>query len=205
MDGLIFDIDGTMWDSTEIVAIAWNEYLKGQGITDIPVTAEILRGLFGKTLPRIAAELFPSFPEPERMRLIDGCCDSEHKALVKTPAPLYDGLREVLTSLYEKYPLFIVSNCQAGYIEVFLEGTGLTKLLRGHLCPGDTGHAKADNILAIAKQYGLKSPVYIGDTMGDFEACREAGVPFVFASYGFGQVDNPDYRIEKPADLLSIF
>ena len=41
--------------------------------------------------------------------------------------------------------------------------------------------------------------------MGDFLSCRKAGVPFVFASYGFGDVPEPDYRIEKPADLITLF
>ena len=44
-----------------------------------------------------------------------------------------------------------------------------------------------------------------GDTFGDYQACQEAEVPFVFASYGFGQVDTPDYVIEKPMDLLTLF
>ena len=69
----------------------------------------------------------------------------------------------------------------------------------------DTGEAKAHNIQTIAKKYELKAPVYVGDTFGDYQACQEAEVPFVFASYGFGQVDTPDYVIEKPMDLLTLF
>ena len=55
------------------------------------------------------------------------------------------------------------------------------------------------------REHHLQSPVYVGDTMGDFLSCRKAGVPFVFASYGFGDVPEPDYRIEKPADLITLF
>ena len=39
---------------------------------------------------------------------------------------------------------------------------------------------------------GLKAPVYVGDTQGDFEACKAAGVPFVWVEYGFGKVDAGD-------------
>ena len=120
-------------------------------------------------------------------------------------APVYDGLEETLKELNKRYPLFVVSNCQAGYIELVFEKTGLGKYFTGHLCPGDSGEAKAANIRSIAKKYQLKAPVYVGDTFGDYQACQEAGVPFVFASYGFGQVDTPDYVIEKPADLLKLF
>ena len=35
----------------------------------------------------------------------------------------------------------------------------------------------------------------------DFNACQKAGVPFIFAEYGFGQVDKPDYRITRPLTL----
>ena len=72
-----------------------------------------------------------------------------------------------------------------------------------HSRTGDKGNIS--NISLIARTYDMKSPVYVGDTMGDFLSCRKAGVPFVFASYGFGQVDTPDYVIEKPADLLKLF
>ena len=133
------------------------------------------------------------------------CCQAEHDLLRAMGAPVYDGLEETLKELNKRYPLFVVSNCQAGYIELVFEKTGLGKYFTGHLCPGDSGEAKAANIRSIAKKYQLKAPVYVGDTFGDYKACQEAGVPFVFASYGFGQVDTPDYVIEKPADLLKLF
>ena len=64
---------------------------------------------------------------------------------------------------------------------------------------------KADNIRQIIRDYNLKTPVYVGDTLGDFNATKDAGIPFVFASYGFGQVSSPDYTIQCPGDLLNIF
>ena len=43
--------------------------------------------------------------------------------------------------------------------------------------------------------------LYLGDTQGDLDACREAGVPFLFAAYGFGSVDASIPRIEALDDL----
>lgn len=143
--------------------------------------------------------------QKEQLRLIELCCQEEHKALLAQCAPLYPALEDTLRQLKEKYRLFIVSNCQAGYIEVFLETSGLGSYFEGHLCPGDTGNAKADNIRQIIRDYNLKTPVYVGDTLGDFNATKDAGIPFVFASYGFGQVSSPDYTIQCPGDLLNIF
>ena len=204
MDSIIFDIDGTIWNSTDVVAVAWNEILEKEGL-DIRVTANQLKGLFGRLLPDIAKAIMPELDEAEQLRIIDLCCQEEHELLRKKGAPVYEGLEDTLKELKKRYPLFVVSNCQAGYIELVFEKTGLGKYFTGHLCPGDTGEAKAAKIQSIAKKYQLKAPVYVGDTFGDYQACLEAGVPFVFASYGFGQVDTPDYRIEKPADLLKLF
>ena len=164
MDSIIFDVDGTLWDSTEVVAKAWNNYLQKEEHMNITFTADQLKA-----------------------------------------APLYEDLEKALQILSAKYPLYIVSNSQCGYIELFLEKNGFGKYFRGHLCNGDTGLDKGSNIRQIADQNGLKSPVYIGDTMGDFEACRKAGVPFILAEYGFGKVPEPDMRISKPMDLITLF
>ena len=204
MDSIIFDVDGTIWNSTDVVAEAWNETLGKENI-DIRVTADQLKGLFGRLLPDIAKAILPDCSEKEQLRIIDLCCQAEHDLLRKKGAPVYNGLEHTLKELSKRYPLFVVSNCQAGYIELVLEKTGFGPYFRGHLCPGDTGEAKAANIRSVAQRYNLKAPVYIGDTDGDFQACKSAGVPFVFASYGFGQVENPDYVIKKPEDLLKLF
>lgn len=203
MDGIIFDVDGTLWDSTEIVAKAWTDYLRETEHIDFMITSEKLKGLFGRLLSDIAAELFPGHSASEQLRIIDGCCQAEHAALLKRCAPLYPELENTLSRLSEKYPLFIVSNCQAGYIEVFLTATGFGHYFKDHLCPGDTGEAKAGNIRKIVEKYRLRAPVYVGDTLGDCLSCKEAQVPFIFASYGFGQVPAGDcYAIlQSPADL----
>lgn len=204
MDSIIFDVDGTLWDSTEIVARAWQDYLKNQHNIEITITAKRLKSLFGQLLIDIAKQLLPSHTLQEQEMMIEGCCEAEHEALLKEPAPLYPHLEETLEALSRKYPLYIVSNCQAGYIEVFLKATGLSRYFSGHLCPGDTGVAKAENLTLLAQKYHLQSPVYVGDTMGDFTACEKAGIPFIFAAYGFGDVPAPYARIESPLDLLTL-
>ena len=205
MDSIIFDVDGTLWDSTDVVAKAWTDYLRQKEQIDLTITAGQLKTLFGKPLAEIAALVFPEYPENEQLRLIDGCCEAEHVLLHITGAPLYEDLEKALQILSAQYPLYIVSNSQCGYIELFLEKTGFAKYFQGHLCNGDTGLDKGSNIRQIADQNGLKDPVYVGDTIGDFEACRKAGVPFVLAEYGFGEVSEPDMRISKPMDLITLF
>lgn len=204
IDSIIFDIDGTLWDSTYVIADAWAKIIAEKYRPDVHYTPDDLKAQFGKLLPDIAKALFPDLPEEEQLELMDACCEEEHKALVLNSPGVYPGMEETLKELCKKYPLYIVSNCQAGYIECLYEATGIQQYFKDGLCPGDTGNPKADNIKAIVEKHGLKHPVYVGDTMGDYLATKEAGLPFVFAKYGFGEVDTPDYVIEKPEDLLSL-
>ncbi|MGI6007786.1 MAG: HAD family hydrolase [Ruminococcus sp.] len=207
MDSIIFDVDGTLWDTTHVVADAWNEVIHSETSLDLHITPEKLRALFGRTMPDIASIIFPEEPLEEQLRLIDLCCQQEHIVLRKKNAPLYPNLAAVLPELARRYPLFLVSNCQAGYIETFLDCTGFSPYIKDHLCPGDTGRGKKENILEIIKRHNLQSPVYVGDTDGDYQAVKGAdpSIPFVFAAYGFGKVTDPDYTITTPADLLKLF
>lgn len=52
---------------------------------------------------------------------------------------------------------------------------------------------------------GLRDVVYVGDTQGDADACRDAGVPFVFAEYGFGDVPDAKVRIKAFPELLTMY
>lgn len=207
MDSIIFDVDGTLWDTTHVVADAWNEVIRSETSLDLYITPEKLKTLFGKTMPDIAALIFPEESKENQLRLIDLCCKLEEEALRKKSGALYPQLETVLTQLSARLPLFLVSNCQAGYIETFLDCTGFSPYITDHLCPGDTGKGKAENIREIIRRHRLQSPVYVGDTDGDYQAVKSAGasIPFVFASYGFGHVENPDYTITCPADLLTLF
>ena len=204
MDGIIFDVDGTIWDATEVVARTWTHYVKEHTQLNTVITAPMLKSLFGQLLPDISRQLFPSLSQEDQLKLIDILCEKEHEALRQDGAPVYEDMAKVLKELSGRFPLFIVSNCQAGYIELVLEKTGFGPMITDYLCPGISGQAKAENIMTLVEKHHLHAPVYVGDTKGDFEACQKAGVDFVFASYGYGSVENPNYIIKKPADLLTI-
>ena len=63
---LIFDIDGTLWDSRSIVAKGYNYHLEQVGLSHLCVTAEDFRPLFGKVMSEIADILFHSLPAEDR-------------------------------------------------------------------------------------------------------------------------------------------
>lgn len=187
-DSLIFDLDGTLWDATGAVSVLWNEAFAEVGI-DTKITAEMVAGEMGKLLDEIVSDLAPTANEKEKSEIVRVISASENRVLSKLGGTLYPKLAQTLTELKNNYRLFIVSNCQRGYIEAFFTAHGLEHFFEGNLCHGDTLLPKSGTNRVLVERYGLKNPVYIGDTMGDFNAATEAGIPFIHAAYGFGQAD----------------
>lgn len=201
MDGIIFDVDGTLWDSTDSVAESWNQAIRENSDLDITVTNEFLFSIFGKTMDMIFLRLFPMLDEKERLRLGELCFEYENRLLETKPGKLYPGVKETFERLSKKVPLYIVSNCQCGYIEVMLKTTGLAPYVSDTLCFGQTQTSKGQTIRTLMERNHLKDVFYVGDTQGDADACREAGIPFVFAAYGFGDVPDAKWRIESITEL----
>ncbi|MEF2837801.1 MAG: HAD family hydrolase [Oscillospiraceae bacterium] len=202
---LILDIDGTLWDSRALVAEGYNIQLKEEGLAHLCVTAEELKPLFGKVLEEIADILFVSIPVPQRYELMARCMKTENLHMHQDPCHIgYPGIRDTVEKLAKKYRLFIVSNSERGYPELCMEKLGLTPYIEGHLCYGDTGTTKGQTIRTLIERHNIGSCIYVGDTQGDYEATLEAGVPFIWASYGFGTPSGFDAKIEKFEDLLTL-
>ena len=75
-DGIILDIDGTLWNSTPIVAEAWNEIIEKRDDIPFRFTAKQLTQLFGRPLPVIADMVFPFLEEKERHDLMNAASAS---------------------------------------------------------------------------------------------------------------------------------
>ena len=204
MDSIIFDVDGTIWDSTQSVADSWNKAIPEHSDLDLTLDPVSLSRVFGKTMTEIADALFPALDTEARMKLLDACYAEENRYLEDHPGLLYDGVAGTIRNLSLRYPLYIVSNCQCGYIEVMLKTSGLAPYIKDHLCFGETLRPKGATIRMLMEKNSLKSPVYVGDTQGDADACKTAGIPFIFAEYGFGDVPDAATRIQRFSDLEKI-
>lgn len=203
-DGVIFDIDGTLWDSRKVVADAWNEVILKYDPERTALAPEFLTGLFGKPMDEIARALFPELTGQKLDEMADRCFDYENRMLEKHPGTVYPGVKETLSVLAQKVPLFIVSNCQKGYIEVCMKGCEIEELISDYLCYGDTNAPKNETLLQLIKKNGLKAPIYVGDTQGDADACEKAGIPMIYVSYGLGRVEHPVRTIDKMEQLIQI-
>lgn len=201
-DGILFDLDGTLWDSTEPAAVVWKEVAsRNPEITD-EITGPILKTFYGLPLEDIARGMFKSVSYETALATMEVCVVEQCPYLIEHKGELLGDIRATFEKLRAAgHKIFIVSNCRAGYIEAFLEGHGFEDLVDDHLCPGDTGELKAANILKTVEKWGLKAPVYVGDTHGDETAAAEAGVPFIFAGYGFGTVEKCEAELGKIEEL----
>ena len=190
---VIFDMDGTLWDSVDEIVESWNKTCP-----QMHIRREQLIGLMGKTMDCFARELLPQYEMDQAMEIIHACERDENEYLSRVGAKLYGDIRKVFESLRDMgYEIGIVSNCQAGYIEVFLEYYHLGDLVADIECYGNTEQPKGVNLKALIERNQYEKYYYLGDTQGDYNACQVAEVPFLFAAYGFGTVDADVPQVES--------
>lgn len=203
-DSILFDLDGTLWDSVDEIVCTWNSVIDRYPGIRPPITRKEQESVMGLQMDEIARRLFPEEPSERQNALMDECVHAENDFLYEYGATLYPAVKETLQALKHRYSLYIVSNCQSGYIEAFLHAHQLEPLFDGFLCYGDTGRGKAANIAEVVRRHGLKHPVYVGDTLGDAQAAEAAEVPFIFARYGFGHVENYTAAVDSFRDLSAL-
>ena len=204
IQAIIFDVDGTLWDAADPMAYGWTRVMNDRFDPDFFVDGNMIRPILGRTPVELAGDLMPQIPPEKAEEIFHILAEGELPYIREARPDVYEGFRNVLPELAKKYRLFIVSNCDAGYIEMFLEVTGLGEYFSGHLCPGDTGEGKAENIRAVMRRYDISEAVYVGDTYKDSRECARAEVPFIYAAYGFGNTDRFDARITSPSDLPQV-
>lgn len=206
---IIFDLDGTLWDSSESVCESWNIVFSKYPDIDRRLTQQDVMGYMGKTLDQIAPLALPDLPDKRRLDVLHECVKYEIEYIAKHGGVLYPSLRETLETLRRDYSLIIVSNCQDGYIQCFLDYSGLRSVFDDFESAGGTGLTKGENIRLVIQRGGIDKAVYVGDTQGDLNSADFAGIPFIHAAYGFGSIDRSVPEIhsfteitEKAAEIL---
>lgn len=198
---IIFDLDGTLWNSTGCACDIWNRVLEKHNDISFRMTKEKAEQLMGKTMEEIGKILFPELNDEARNAIVNEFGEEEVKYLTENGAVLYEGLEDTLNTLSQQYKLYIVSNCQDGYVPAFLHSHKLERYFTDIEMSGRTGLDKGNNIKIIMERNHIESAVYVGDTDGDEKAARFVGIPFVYAKYGFGEVTSPDAIITNISEL----
>ena len=206
-DSLIFDMDGTLWDAVASYAEVWNRTLDDLGHDAPRVTYAKLAPLMGLSLELIAERLFPDGVHEPQSSFFETLGENEAYMMPTLGGKLYPGVADTLRKLKEMgIKLFMVSNCGAAGLPNFVAYTGLGDVFIELLSLGSTGKTKDVNMRTLIERYSLQSPAYVGDTSGDQQYTRQAGIPFVWASYGFGKdVVGADFTLNKFTDILTLF
>lgn len=198
---ILFDLDGTLWDSSESVCASWNETLQRDGRIHRRITKEEIHSIMGLLLPEIAAKLFPELSPSEGLSLAKRAAREECEYLISHGAEVFEGEEELLRALSPLADLYIVSNCDQGYIEAYLEYTGFGSFFTDTICAGSTGEGKKENLHILLRKHGIERAVFVGDTEHDWMAAVGNGVPYVHCNYGFGSVPYAEAKIDKLMDL----
>ncbi len=202
-DSIIFDLDGTLWDARDVLVRSWNSSFERLGVNK-KITVDELTPCLGLTLDKIAEKILPSEDMGRSEYITEECCKDHNIFLEKYGGRLYPHFWETIKELKRSYRLFIVSNCREGYIESFLNAHKAWDFFEDIENNGRTGLDKAGNIRLVAERNSLSAPVYVGDTISDMESAKKVGVPFIFASYGFGKCDGCENRIEGFEQLVDL-
>jgi phosphoglycolate phosphatase len=201
IDAVVFDLDGTLWDTSASCAVAWNRVLARHRIPFRPITEHDVRGVTGKPHEECIREVFAGLAEAHIQTLAAETQTEDNLAVEELGGELFGDVEAGLQRLCARYPLFIVSNCQAGYIETFFRRTNLGGCFRDFECWGNTGLSKTQNLRVVIDRNHLRRPVFVGDTVGDQTAARDCNVPFLHAAYGFGRCAAPDHAFPSFAVL----
>ena len=203
-DSIIFDLDGTLWDTCEACAVAWNNVLKRNNIDFRKIIASDVRGVTGKPHEDCIKTVFFTLSKADIKILIKDTMDEDTRVIKELGGELYKGVLEGLNYLAKEYDLFIVSNCQSGYIENFLSTNRLKNLFKAFICWGDTGASKSLNTKNIIKKNNLSNPIFIGDTDGDHEAAEFCSLDFIQVTYGFGSPIKDCRKVDKFSKIVNL-
>lgn len=201
IDGIIFDVDGTLWESVTSMWMAWHEELKELGY-EYDFSVEKMRSLFGQLVYVFGDVLFPDQSVEERRALAKHCSERQLDKMRKNKLLYpYEGVVELIPVLAKEYPLFIVTNANDGYAQLFMEFTHTEEYFTDFQHAGKPGITKAYNIRLIMERNHLKNAVYVGDTTLDQQSSEEAGARFIWASYGFDPDVKNDWNLRSFHDL----
>lgn len=193
---LIFDLDGTLWDPRATIIGIWNDILHQHQFIERVLKPEDMDQYMGLLAKDIMKDIVPGICDQQVEETLSEIVKKENTVLRTHGGILYENVEETLKVLARDHRLFIVSNCQDGYIEAFLDYYRFNDLFTDFESHGRTKQPKSENIKLVMErnQLSAENTVYIGDTQTDYDSSLSNGLPFIFCGYGFGSLNSHDYK-----------
>lgn len=191
---LLFDLDGTIWDSKESYVDLIHEVT---GTTKEQISSYVASG-------RPIALLLK---ESGITKSIFGDCCRERRI----EPSLYPEVRETLAELARRrVPMGIVTNLPQWVAEPMLRQAEIDSIFHViHYYNVRMKGNKATTLISAIENMGMKpdkDAFYVGDTNPDYQSALEAGISFAWASYGYGDVIVADsaYILSSFKELLGL-
>ncbi len=201
--GIIFDLDGTLWDVTDSTYQSANIVVKKHNLEAI--SKEAICSSFGCNKEECAQIYFPQMDLNQSIELVEEISRINIDNLEQIGGKLYPNLDETLNMLYQEYDLYIVSNtAKLDYIKAFLSTSNTEKYFNDYVAASYLKIPKEDAIRKVINDNNIKKAVYIGDTIKDLNAAQNAGVTFVQSKYGFGEDLKTKYSINSIDELPKV-
>jgi phosphoglycolate phosphatase len=189
MATILFDLDGTLIDSTSLVLPAYRHAIRHFPQYEMP-SAETMKRSLGLPDAQIWEVLMPNATPAERQEAY-ARCEEFIKETMDSTSILMPGAMEVLSELQARgHILTVASNCGESYLNAVLDSQGLRRFFTNPLCLGSVaGRRKADILARHFERFDRNSAVMVGDRRTDVEAAEEHGVPCIGCAFGFGSED----------------
>ena len=200
---VIFDLDGTLWETVDSNYVALNTITKKYNLGEI--SRELIYENYGNSITDSAKFFFPDLEQDKAIQILIESDEINIRNLESNGAFIYPGLEEVLFNLSEKYDLYIVSNTVTKkYIEAFLTSSKLFKYFKDYVAASEIKLSKGNSLIKLMDDYYIDEAIYIGDTLKDYEAAKIANIPFVQCLYGFGKDLQCEYSVDKVTELPKV-
>lgn len=198
-------MDGTLWNATFSILDVSNKIIEEElGIKDYLDITKVT-AVMGLEIEEIAQAYFPNLDHQKRLNILYRIMENENKYLSEHGGKLYPDVEETLKELSKEYDLMIVTNAQDGYVDAMFAYHPLSQYFIDYETYGKTMKPKGENIKLIMERNNYQKAYYIGDTIKDMEASQYANIPFIYASYGFGDIENCNKKIDSFKELIDLF
>ncbi|MFL6279228.1 MAG: HAD-IA family hydrolase [Vicinamibacterales bacterium] len=209
---VVFDLDGTLVDSSADLANAVNGLLGELGAARLP-DRQIVSMVGEGAAVLVRRALVAAGLDPETPGALDRFLTHYNAHLLDYTRP-YEGMVQTLQELATRHPLAVLTNKPGYATNQVLEGLGLREYF-SETIGGDTPFGRKPSPaglhhLAAVIDAPVTSVVLVGDSPVDLATARNAGARICLARYGFGYQFTPDdFRgdesfIDAPRDLIDL-